>query len=154
MSDLFCETCLKNSSDERPSQLFRINGCGTTFLGDAEPCDECGSTIRTVWVTALFIPVAPDASYRTIQVGFGSYVARKVELHEAQVYSVRFWTVVAFAAFICIFIAMGVVAAVVETFKDPDEANRAIREHATAVADHCEDEVNGCRNRFHFFCDN
>jgi len=44
------------------------NMLGTQFLGRADRCATCGSSVRTVWFTVI-LPLLPLGSYRVLPVG-------------------------------------------------------------------------------------
>lgn len=60
----FCEDCLAESSDQTPGDVSTTNGFGRKFYGAATPCVTCGSVVRTLWWTAIDIPLVPRGSYR------------------------------------------------------------------------------------------
>jgi hypothetical protein len=48
-----------------------LNGFGTTYYGRRYPAED-GSYVTTLWVTALWVPLLPLASYRVLPVGKGT----------------------------------------------------------------------------------
>ncbi|MFN8011452.1 MAG: hypothetical protein U0P81_08600 [Holophagaceae bacterium] len=41
-------------------------GIGRTLYGSAQPCETCGSVLKTLWWVFLLLPVVPLGSYRVI----------------------------------------------------------------------------------------
>jgi hypothetical protein len=60
----FCPHCVAESSDQTPGNVSTTNGIGRKFYGNALPCAECGSVIRTLWWCFIDMPVIPLGSYR------------------------------------------------------------------------------------------
>ncbi len=60
---------------------FRFNGCGTSYYGRRDVADN-GSYITTLWITGVWIPLLPLASYRVLQVGQGTNIV----VHSSQSY--------------------------------------------------------------------
>lgn len=75
----FCQKCLFESTAESSGNLQRINGIGTAFIGSADPCGECASIVRRVWVTVAFLPLIPLRKYRVIQVSPQQFYSRRLK---------------------------------------------------------------------------
>ena len=65
----FCQSCLEATSSNYVGKMSTVNGCGTRFYGSADHCETCNSTIRTRYLTILWIPIIPLGRYRVLQVG-------------------------------------------------------------------------------------
>jgi hypothetical protein len=61
---IFCTHCVAESTDRTPGAISTTNGIGRKFYGNAMPCPECGSVIRTLWWCFIEAPVIPLGSYR------------------------------------------------------------------------------------------
>ena len=104
----FCEKCIAESNDKTPGDVSTVNGFGRKFYGSAKPCSVCGSVIRTLWWTAVDLPVIPLGSYRykTIvddDIGMSRFWARRTSLQWNQV--IKTW-IVGFLAAAGIFAAI------------------------------------------------
>jgi hypothetical protein len=75
---------------------YTLNGFGTKYYGNRERAED-GSYITTLWVTALYVPLFPLASYRVKPTGKGTnlvvhssqnYLTRRVPLCWEQVWHV------------------------------------------------------------------
>lgn len=62
---------------------YTLNGFGTRFYGQRDIGPD-GSYITTAWVTALYVPLVPYASYRVLPVGEGTNIV----IHRSQNYRV------------------------------------------------------------------
>ena len=87
----FCESCLAESSDETPGDVSATNGFGRKFYGAAAPCTKCGSIVRTLWWTAIDIPLIPRGSYRykTVsdnEIGMSRFWARRTRTRWGQIF--------------------------------------------------------------------
>lgn len=60
---------------------YTFNGFGTTDYGERDRAED-GSYITTEWVTAVWIPLVPLASYRVRPVGKGTNII----IHSSQSY--------------------------------------------------------------------
>lgn len=65
----FCDTCVRESSDESPGDVRTNNGIGRMFYGRAAECETCGSVVRTLWRVLADVPLIPVGSYRYKDVG-------------------------------------------------------------------------------------
>jgi hypothetical protein len=74
----FCKKCTFETTAKSSGNLQTINGIGTRFAGRAEQCSECGSVIRRVWVSLLYLPVIPLAKYRVIRISPQQFLSRKL----------------------------------------------------------------------------
>lgn len=74
----FCGSCTASSV------AWRINDPDTApcvvnrFYGHSDICENCGSSVRTLYTTFLWIPLAKAGRFRIIPTGGRTYVARKV----------------------------------------------------------------------------
>lgn len=86
----FCVACTGATTSESAGGAFRLNGFGTTILGRADPCPECGSVVARKWVTLFFVPVGPIGRYRVIYTsrglfgGSGSFYSRALKERSPQ----------------------------------------------------------------------
>ena len=101
----FCEDCLAESSDQTPGDVSATNGFGRKFYGAAAPCTKCGSVVRTLWWTAIDIPLMPRGSYRykTVsdnEVGMSRFWARRTQTHWGQIFKTWLFGFIAAAAII------------------------------------------------------
>ena len=60
---------------------FTLNGFGTKYYGQRDIAED-GSYITTLWVTAIYVPLLPLASYRVLPVGKGTNIV----IHSSQSY--------------------------------------------------------------------
>jgi hypothetical protein len=58
---------------------------GGRFYGHRDVCENCGSSVRTLYNTVLWVPVSKVGRYRIIPTGGRSYVGRKVVEQPAQI---------------------------------------------------------------------
>jgi len=101
----FCENCLAESSDETPGDVSATNGFGRKFYGAAAPCTKCGSVVRTLWWTAIDIPLIPRGSYRykTVsdnEIGMSRFWARRTQIRWGQIFKTWLFGIIAAAAII------------------------------------------------------
>jgi hypothetical protein len=75
----FCQRCLFETSAQSSGNLQRINGIGTTFIGQSEECGECASVIRRVWITVVYVPLIPLAKYRVLQISPRQFFSRRLK---------------------------------------------------------------------------
>jgi hypothetical protein len=73
----FCGKCMFETIPETPT-LFSFHAIGMTLIGRAEPCGACGSVVRRLWLTVLFLPLIPLGRYRVIQVSPETCLSRRV----------------------------------------------------------------------------
>lgn len=73
-----CGLCVATTDDTPAPGTYRINGIGTAWLGSQTPCPLCGSRIRSLWFTVLWIPLIPLGKYRLLQRTALAYVGRKL----------------------------------------------------------------------------
>jgi len=78
---------------------FAFNGCGTRYYGERDKGED-GSHITTLFVSFVWIPILPLASYRVISTGEGinvlvyksdSYMTQRIPLCWRQVRNVYLW---------------------------------------------------------------
>jgi hypothetical protein len=62
-----------------------MKSLGTRFYGHGEVCPHCSSSVRTLYVTFLWVPISRVGRYRIIRTGGQSYVGRKLLEHPAPV---------------------------------------------------------------------
>ncbi|GAB2643240.1 tetratricopeptide repeat protein [Kribbella swartbergensis] len=74
----FCAPCTASSIAWRAPEATGPTGIGTRFFGHRDVCESCGSSVRTLYSTFLWIPVARLGRFRIIPTGGRSYVGRKV----------------------------------------------------------------------------
>jgi hypothetical protein len=75
----FCKACTASSIPWRtPETTTGLTGRGTRFYGYRDVCPDCASTVRTLFVTFLWIPISRLGRYRIIKTGGRSYVGRRV----------------------------------------------------------------------------
>lgn len=72
----FCAPCTAASEAWRAAEL--TGPMGGRFYGHRDVCESCGSSVRTLYNTVLWVPVSKAGRYRIIPTGGRSYVARKV----------------------------------------------------------------------------
>lgn len=61
----FCEHCVAETTERGAWSVYSHNFMGTRLIGQAQRCSECGSTIKTYWVTFL-LPIVPLGSFRVL----------------------------------------------------------------------------------------
>jgi hypothetical protein len=85
----FCSQCVAASEAKTPGNISATNGIGRMFYGNTDPCQACGSTIRTLWFALIYLPLIPLGSYRYIEIkttGLGSrFFSRKTATRWDQV---------------------------------------------------------------------
>ncbi|TDD23050.1 tetratricopeptide repeat protein [Kribbella turkmenica] len=74
----FCAPCTASSIAWRPPDEAGATGIGSRFYGHRDVCEDCGSSIRTLYSTYLWIPVAKIGRFRIIPTGGRGYIGRKV----------------------------------------------------------------------------
>jgi Tetratricopeptide repeat len=74
----FCRSCTASSTAWRAPDPTRRNGLGTHFYGHRDVCPHCSSSVRTLYVTFLSVPISRVGRYRIIRTGGRSYVGRKL----------------------------------------------------------------------------
>ncbi|WP_405066594.1 tetratricopeptide repeat protein [Kribbella sp. NBC_01510] len=72
----FCGTCASSSIAWRAA--VTAGPMGSRFYGHRDVCESCGSSVRTLYSTILWVPVSKVARYRIIPTGGRSYIGRKV----------------------------------------------------------------------------
>lgn len=63
----FCDRCVAETTERGAWSVYSHNFMGTRLIGQAQRCNECGSTIKTYWVTFL-LPILPLASFRVLPI--------------------------------------------------------------------------------------
>ncbi|GAA0586267.1 tetratricopeptide repeat protein [Kribbella sandramycini] len=71
----FCGSCTASSVAWR---VTGGGGFGGRFYGHRDICEDCGSSVRTLYRTLLWVPLARSGQFRIIPTGGRTYVARKV----------------------------------------------------------------------------
>ncbi|WP_433169441.1 tetratricopeptide repeat protein [Kribbella sp. CA-247076] len=74
----FCAPCTASSVAWRAPDAAGATGIGTRFYGHRDVCESCGSSVRTLYSTFLWIPVAKVGRFRIIPTGGRDYIGRKV----------------------------------------------------------------------------
>ncbi|GAB3923229.1 hypothetical protein GCM10029976_013140 [Kribbella albertanoniae] len=74
----FCGSCTASSVAWRVTDPAGATGIGSRFYGHSDICENCGSSVRTLYRTFLWIPLAKAGRFRIIPTGGRTYVARKV----------------------------------------------------------------------------
>ena len=77
----FCRSCTASSVAWRAPDPNRMKGLGTQFYGHRDVCPSCSSSVRTLYVTFLLVPISRVGRYRIIRTGGHSYVGRKLLEH-------------------------------------------------------------------------
>ncbi|MEU4194274.1 hypothetical protein AB0E69_20430 [Kribbella sp. NPDC026611] len=72
----FCARCTAGSEAWRVAA--GVGPMGSRFVGHRDACADCGSPVRTLYQTVLWIPVAKRGRYRIIPTGGRTYVGRRV----------------------------------------------------------------------------
>jgi hypothetical protein len=72
----FCGRCTASSEPWRAADP--ADPMGSRFYGHHDLCQNCGSSVRTLYSTVLWIPVAKVGRFRIIPTGGRSFVGRKV----------------------------------------------------------------------------
>ena len=75
-----CDKCRQTCSHKDFARVSWVNGFGTTLIGDEKVCEECGSSIRTVVMIILFIPIIPIQSYRLVKMGNKSFCGKQTTM--------------------------------------------------------------------------
>jgi len=57
-----------------------MRGLGTHFYRHRDVCPNCSSSVRTLFVTFLGIPISRVGQYRIIRTGGRSYVGRRLDV--------------------------------------------------------------------------
>jgi hypothetical protein len=71
----FCASCAASSEAWAAETAGPM---GSRFYGHREVCENCGSSVRTLYNTVLWVPVAKVGQFRIIPTGRRTYVGRKV----------------------------------------------------------------------------
>jgi hypothetical protein len=74
----FCARCTASSTAWRPPDAAGPSGIGSRFYGHRDACGSCGSSVRTLYSTFLWIPVSRVGQFRIIPTGGRSYIGRKI----------------------------------------------------------------------------
>ncbi len=74
----FCGRCTTSSVAWPAPETAGPTGIGTRFYGHRNVCENCGSSVRTLYSTFLWIPVARVGRFRVIPTGGRTYIGRKV----------------------------------------------------------------------------
>ena len=77
----FCRSCTASSVAWRAPDPNRLKGLGTHFYGHHDVCPHCSSSVRTLYVTFLWVPISRVGRYRVIRTGGHSFVGRKLAQH-------------------------------------------------------------------------
>jgi hypothetical protein len=99
LAEEFCDACRAQTLDQSAPSVGSFNLMGTRFLGRADRCATCGSSIRTIWLCVI-LPLLPMGSYRVLPVGQALahkswFISRKAPLRTGQIAAVySFVTVV------------------------------------------------------------
>src|SRR5436190_527532 len=72
----FCAPCTAASEAWRAVEV--TGPMGARFYGHRDVCENCGSSVRTLYNTVLWVPVSKVGRYRIIPTGGRAYVGRKV----------------------------------------------------------------------------
>jgi tetratricopeptide (TPR) repeat protein len=72
----FCAPCTATSEAWRSAA--GAGPMGSRFVGHEDVCEDCGSSVRTLYGTVLWIPVTKRGRYRIIRTGGRTYVGRRV----------------------------------------------------------------------------
>ncbi|MGW7686344.1 hypothetical protein ACWGID_36710 [Kribbella sp. NPDC054772] len=72
----FCAPCTAASEAWRAAET--AGPMGSRFYGHRDVCENCGSSIRTLYSTVLWVPVSKHGQYRVIPTGGRSYVGRRL----------------------------------------------------------------------------
>ncbi|TCC33062.1 tetratricopeptide repeat protein [Kribbella speibonae] len=75
----FCAPCTAGSEAWRAAETAAPMGpMGSRFYGHRSVCENCGSSVRTLYNTVLWVPVSKVGRFRIIPTGGRTYVGRKV----------------------------------------------------------------------------
>ncbi|MET9273408.1 tetratricopeptide repeat protein [Kribbella sp. NPDC003557] len=75
----FCAPCTATSEASEAWRAAETAGpMGSRFYGHRSVCESCGSSVRTLYSTVLWFPVARVGRFRIIPTGGRTYVGRKV----------------------------------------------------------------------------
>ncbi|TCC07329.1 tetratricopeptide repeat protein [Kribbella soli] len=72
----FCAPCTATSEAWRAAEA--AGPVGGRFYGHRDVCENCGSSVRTLYNTVLWVPVSKVGRFRIIPTGGRTYVSRKV----------------------------------------------------------------------------
>lgn len=72
----FCGPCTAGSEAWRAAEV--AGPMGSRFYGRRDACEDCGSSVRTLYRTVLWIPVSKVGRFRIVPTGGRSYVGRRV----------------------------------------------------------------------------
>jgi hypothetical protein len=79
----FCAACTEETLAWDPPDTTTYNGSGSRFYGGSDRCPNCGSVIKELYLTVLWIPIWSLGRYRIIDLGFSisrmgsQYVGRR-----------------------------------------------------------------------------
>lgn len=75
----FCAPCTATSEASEAWRAVATAGpMGSRFYGHRSVCESCGSSVRTLYNTVLWLPVTKVGRFRIIPTGGRTYVGRKV----------------------------------------------------------------------------
>src|SRR5213592_4844305 len=75
----FCAPCTAASEASEAWRAAETAGpMGSRFYGHRNVCENCGSSVRTLYSTVLWVPVSTVGRFRIIPTGGRTYVGRKV----------------------------------------------------------------------------
>ena len=88
--DEFCETCLTESTElSGPLNLSTLNYVlGGRLIGNADQCQDCGSSIRTHCFYLFGFPVYSAGSFRVQFVAESHFLCRQVAFHWPHIASI------------------------------------------------------------------
>lgn len=72
----FCAPCTAGSEPWRPTDVR--GPTGSRFYGHRDVCVDCGSSVRTLYRTVLWLPMSRIGRFRIIRTGGRTYVGRRV----------------------------------------------------------------------------
>ncbi|WP_410792194.1 hypothetical protein [Kribbella sp. C-35] len=72
----FCAACTATSEVWRAAEV--AGPTGGRFYGHRDVCENCGSSVRTLYNTVLWLPVSKVGRFRIIPTGGRTYIGRKV----------------------------------------------------------------------------
>lgn len=78
----FCVDCFLETQDMSPGNIGTVNGTGVQWYGAENPCDQCGSVIRSLRPCILWLPLPFGTRYRVRSASSdaptGSFAARRL----------------------------------------------------------------------------